>query len=181
MDEGYGDKTYFYEKRLSPPDLKKRFHVSRKKHLAWDKTLLLIGGIIHGVHGTLLHGFGKWYCQELCKREYQGQKTSNINERPAEYQFVFKTLAKVCPTSVLYIGTGKTALTHLIRPCGHKVTAIDNINDYWPKGMFNRHFHIIHDDITETKLKDTFDFIPCVSVLEHIKTTIKRFVPFLAC
>ena len=118
---------------------------------------------------ALLHEFGKWCCQEICKSEYQSQKTSNINERPAEYQFVFKALARVCPTTVLDIGTGKTALPHLIRTCGHKVTAIDNINDYWPEGMFNRHFHIIHDDITETKLKDTFDFISCVSVLEHIK------------
>lgn len=28
---------------------------------------------------------------------------------------------------------------------------------------------MIHDDITKTKLKNTFDFISCVSVLEHIK------------
>lgn len=118
---------------------------------------------------NLLQEFGKWYCQQLCKREYDAQKTSTINERPAEYHFVFKSLAKVCPITVLDIGTGKTALPHMIRTCGHKVTAIDNIKDYWPEGMYNRHFHIIHDDITKTKLKNTFDFISCVSVLEHIK------------
>ena len=83
---------------------------------------------------TLLHEFGKWYCQEICKSEYQSQKTSNINERPAEYQFVFKALAKICPTTVLDIGTEKTALPHLIRTCGHKVTAIDTSMITGPKG-----------------------------------------------
>jgi SAM-dependent methyltransferase len=48
------------------------------------------------------------------------------------------------------------------------VTAIDNIYDYWPKGMFNRHFYVIQDDITHTGLTKKFDLITCVSVLEHI-------------
>jgi 2-polyprenyl-3-methyl-5-hydroxy-6-metoxy-1,4-benzoquinol methylase len=70
---------------------------------------------------------------------------------------------------VLDVGTGTTALPHLMRNCGFLVTAIDNIHDYWPNGMSNRHYHIIDDDITATRLKGKFDFITCVSVLEHIE------------
>ena len=48
-------------------------------------------------------------------------------------------------------------------------TAIDRIDEYWSDGMFNRHFHIIEDDIRTTDLKKKFDFVSCISVLEHIR------------
>lgn len=116
-----------------------------------------------------IHVFGRWYCSELCKREYESQSFNRRNERPIEFRFVFNQLLKTSPRTVLDVGTGKTALPHLMRNCGLVVTAIDNISDYWPRGMFNRHFYVINDDITRTKLKRTFDFITCVSVLEHIR------------
>jgi predicted SAM-dependent methyltransferase len=56
-----------------------------------------------------------------------------------------------------------------MRNCGFLVTSIDNISDYWPVGMINRHYYVINDDITSTRLKPTFDLITCISVLEHIK------------
>jgi SAM-dependent methyltransferase len=34
--------------------------------------------------------------------------------------------------------------------------------------MINRHYHVVNDDITNTRLKTTFDFITCISVLEHV-------------
>lgn len=34
--------------------------------------------------------------------------------------------------------------------------------------MFNRHYHVIDDDIIDTKMKGSFDLVTCVSVLEHI-------------
>ena len=49
------------------------------------------------------------------------------------------------------------------------MTATDNVHDYWPTGMSNRHYHVIDDDITNTRLSETFDLITCVSVLEHIQ------------
>jgi hypothetical protein len=55
-----------------------------------------------------------------------------------------------------------------MRSCGFHVTATDNVCDYWPSGMVNRHYHVIDDDITKTRLKDKFDLITCISVLEHI-------------
>lgn len=67
------------------------------------------------------------------------------------------------------MGCSVSALSSLIRDCGCIVTAIDNITDYWSSTIFNRHWHVIDDDICETKLKkNSFDFITCISVLEHI-------------
>lgn len=117
---------------------------------------------------ALINRFGKIYCNKICKREYNNPFFNSINERPIEYRFVFESLTKACPETVLDVGTGMSALPHLINNCGFKVTAIDNIYDYWSKGMFNRHYHIIHDDITMTKLDSKFDFITCISVLKHI-------------
>lgn len=118
---------------------------------------------------SLINKIGLSYVKLLCKREYESQLFMGINERPVEFQFVFKHLTKQCPRTVLDIGTGTTALPHLMRNCGYLVTATDNIQDYWPAGMINRHYHVIQDDITRTKLRSQFDFITCVSVLEHIK------------
>lgn len=104
----------------------------------------------------------------ICKREFQTQVFRRFNERPIEYAFVFKVISDLYPQKVLDVGTGTTSLPHLIRNCGCLVTAADNIRDYWSHGMFNRHYYIINDDITETSLTDSFDLITCVSVLEHI-------------
>jgi 2-polyprenyl-3-methyl-5-hydroxy-6-metoxy-1,4-benzoquinol methylase len=109
------------------------------------------------------------YAKEKCKRECESQRFISFNERSIEYSFVFKQLASFFPVTILDVGTGTTALPNLIRNCGFVVTAIDNIHDYWPAGMLNRHFHVIDDDITNTKLNQQFDLITCISVLEHIR------------
>jgi SAM-dependent methyltransferase len=118
---------------------------------------------------SLINCLGLFYVRLLCKREYKKQQFHGINERPVELRFVFKYLSQKWPRTVLDVGTGMTALPHLMRNCGFLVTAIDNIRDYWPFGMINRHYYVINDDITKTRLKETFDFITCVSVLEHIR------------
>lgn len=90
------------------------------------------------------------------------------NERPMEYAFALKTIAKYYPREVLDIGTGKTAFPHLVYNCGLKITAVDKIDGYWGFGMFNRHFPIINMDITKANWVEKFDLVTCISTLEHI-------------
>lgn len=117
----------------------------------------------------LIHAMGSLYVRAVCRREYLAQEFLGINERPVEYRFVFEQLTEAFPRTVLDVGTGKTALPQLMRACGFLVTAIDNIRDYWPQGMFNRHYHVLDDDILDPRTPGPFDFITCVSTLEHIR------------
>lgn len=122
-----------------------------------------------GILESVLKKMGFAFVNEWVKREYQEQKFRWMNERPIEFRFVLQNLAKMCPVTVLDVGTGTTALPHIMSNCGFVVTAIDNITDYWPKGMVNRHFYVINDDILDPKINRKFDFITCISVLEHIE------------
>jgi SAM-dependent methyltransferase len=113
--------------------------------------------------------YPKW----LCRREYLKQEFFRFNERPVEFGFVFEKLRKIYPRSILDVGSGTTSLPHLMRNCGFLVSATDNVRDYWPSGMANRHYHVIDDDITDTKLTGSYDVITCISVLEHIQVPEK--------
>ena len=107
-----------------------------------------------------------------CRLEFNRQKFIGFNERPLEFSFVFKSIGLLCPKKILDVGTGKTALPHLMRNCGPLVWAIDNVKDYWSSGMSNRHYVVLDYDITSEKhlqVGEKFDLISCVSVLEHIK------------
>jgi 2-polyprenyl-3-methyl-5-hydroxy-6-metoxy-1,4-benzoquinol methylase len=117
---------------------------------------------------TLINRTCLSYVREINRRDYSGQQFAGVNERPIEYGFVFRQLTRSWPQTVLDVGTGLTALPQLMRTCGFLVTATDNIRDYWPSTITNRHFFVIDDDITETRIRKTFDFITCISVLEHI-------------
>jgi len=110
-----------------------------------------------------------WYPRHVCKHEFTSQQFKRFNERPIEFGFVFRKIGELYPRTVIDIGSGTTALPHLIRNCGCLVTATDNIRDYWPNGMSNRHFHVIDDNIVETRIAQKFDLVTCVSVLEHIQ------------
>lgn len=113
----------------------------------------------------LLNLYPEW----ICRREFESQTFIRFNERPVEFSFVFRKIGEIYPRKILDVGTGTTALPHLMRNCGSLVTATDNVRDYWPFGMVNRHFYVIDDDITATRLSDKFDLITCISVLEHIQ------------
>ena len=123
--------------------------------------------------GRIAHRFFSFYVKKICRQEYQNQRFEGLNERPVEYRFVFQHLSQKCPVHVLDIGTGATALPHLMRICGFVVTATDNGRDYWPHGLLNRHFYILDDDITATKLKQQFVAVKDPSIdlaIAHIKT-----------
>jgi len=117
----------------------------------------------------LIHWLGNRYARELCRREFLTQEFHGINERPVEYRFTFEQLTQAFPRTVLDVGTGKTALPQLMRTCGFLVTAMDNIRDYWPSGMVNRHYHVLDDDILRPQVRGPFDFVTCISTLEHIR------------
>lgn len=108
------------------------------------------------------------YPERICRLEFESQTFNRFNERPIEFGFVFRKIGQIYPHKILDVGTGKTALPQLMRNCGCLITATDNVRDYWPSEMLNRHYHVIDDDITRTRLSGTFDFITCISVLEHI-------------
>lgn len=118
---------------------------------------------------ALIHKLGSYYSRELSRREFLSQQFLGVNERAAEYRFVFDNLIRACPRTVLDVGTGKTALPQLMRTCGFVVTAMDNIRDYWSNGMVNRHYHVLDDDILAPRTSGPFDFITCISTLEHIR------------
>lgn len=112
----------------------------------------------------------KWYLRSKLHAEWNSQSTDDvkINERPAEYSFAMKWLMQTCPSDVLDVGPGISSWPHVMSNCGFRVTAIDEIAGYWQENYFNRHFYILHDDVTRPKLDRKFDFITCISVIEHI-------------
>jgi 2-polyprenyl-3-methyl-5-hydroxy-6-metoxy-1,4-benzoquinol methylase len=121
---------------------------------------------------SAFHRAGGWYIQRICAAENQHQIFSHHNERSIEYRFALQVMAENRPKTVLDVGTGETAWPHLLRNCGFVVTAIDNVHDYWPKGMINRHWQVLDIDIAKphtTSLRKQFEAITCISVLEHIK------------
>ncbi|TMH03678.1 MAG: class I SAM-dependent methyltransferase [Betaproteobacteria bacterium] len=115
-----------------------------------------------------VHKLGRMYLRRVLQSEAEAQEFDRHNERPAELSFVFRQVNRCAPRTILDVGSGTTALPALLGDCGIVVTAIDNIRDYWPSGMVNRHWHVIDDDISRTKLSGPFDMITCISVLEHI-------------
>ncbi len=121
-----------------------------------------------------LHRVLWWPVRRTLRDEFRNQPFVAINERPVELSFTFRHLSRLPVRTILDVGTGKTALPHLMRNCGYVVTAMDNVKDFWPRGMVNRHWHIVDDDITSPHQVDgLFDFVTCISVLEHIEAAAK--------
>lgn len=112
---------------------------------------------------------GKAWVKEVCEQEYKSQSFDRFNERAVEFSFIFEKLRTHYPKKILDVGSGMTALPQIMRNTGALVTAIDNVTDYWSEAMVNRHYHVINDDITQSRLSGNYDFISCVSVLEHIE------------
>ena len=118
---------------------------------------------------AIAHKWGRYYINTINRNDVVSRVFKRHNERPVEFRFVFDCLTTLRPITVLDVGTGTTALPSLLDSCGCIVTAIDNISDYWPSGMVNRHWEVLDDDIRTPNLKKTFDMITCVSVVEHIE------------
>lgn len=129
---------------------------------------------------NVIHRLGQLYIQKIVENEALSQNFTKHNERPIEYRFVFHCLTQLRPLTVLDVGTGTTALPSLMANCGCVVRAIDNIRDYWPSGMVNRHWQVINDDIRKPQTKEHFDMVTCVSVIEHIDKPVIAFKSMIA-
>ena len=117
---------------------------------------------------SMIHKAGRRYLTAIARSEYDVQKFGRLNERAIEYRFAFEAIRRACPESILDVGTGETALPSLMRTCGPVVRAVDNVRDYWPEGMINRHYHVEDEDAVRG-LTGSYDMVTCISVLEHIK------------
>jgi 2-polyprenyl-3-methyl-5-hydroxy-6-metoxy-1,4-benzoquinol methylase len=124
---------------------------------------------------SVVHRAGRWYIAKICASESQHQPFTPHNERSIEYRFALQVLGENHPKSVLDVGTGTTAWPHLLRNCGYALTAIDNVRDYWPEGMVNRHWTVLDIDILnpKDKLGKSFEAITWISVLEHIEDHLR--------
>src|ERR1700730_11622696 len=117
---------------------------------------------------SLVHRLGRRYVNEICRREWEQQKLFRINERPVEVSFAVPEMNNFPIISVLDVGSGTSCFPSTLAYCGYLVTAIDNIGDYWPRGMYNRHFYVLDEDIRHPRMDRKFDAVTCISVLEHI-------------
>jgi len=96
------------------------------------------------------------------------KKNTYLNERSIEYEFVLKNLLENRCLNVLDVGTGSNSFSSALEHCGYNMTATDlKHGSYW-SNFSNRHIHVVRDDITNSKIKEKFDAILCISVLEHI-------------
>lgn len=132
--------------------------------------LLRVRTVLH----SLAKPFVRWYQRRELLAVSASQHFRRTNERPVEYAFAFHQLNACQPRSVLDVGSGRSAFPALLRTCGFVVTATDNIRDYWPDGMLNRHWYVVDDDIAETRLEPaSFDAVTCISVLEHVSRPLE--------
>lgn len=115
---------------------------------------------------------GATYLSPILSAEQKKRPFPEINERATEYAFTLKHLQALCTGKILDIGSGKSSWPHVLSVCGFEVKAIDKMDGYWGS-YFNRHYKIVSDDITNSKLKETFQFCTCLSVLEHIPNHLR--------
>ena len=113
------------------------------------------------------HAMGRIYSNNESLKDV-ASRPNQPNERIIEYGFVFSALRKVFPQSVLDVGPGLSSFPHLLLKCALDVTAVDNFSNYWGSSNYNRHFVLQDSKIEEYQSNKKFDFIYCVSTLEHI-------------
>lgn len=118
---------------------------------------------------TLVRTVGEALLGFSNRKAWRRQTFMRLTERPLEYAFAMGALAEICPQRVLDVGSGRSPWPALLATCGFHVTAIDAPQDYWKGQRFrNPHFHVLEEDITRPDTSRSFEFITCISVLEHV-------------
>jgi 2-polyprenyl-3-methyl-5-hydroxy-6-metoxy-1,4-benzoquinol methylase len=95
------------------------------------------------------------------------KRPNAIIERVVEYKFALDMIYEYATGRILDVGTGHSSLPHLLSSCGYDVTATDRKVGWW-QHHFNRHYPVIKDDILNTRIKEKYQFITCISTIEHI-------------
>jgi SAM-dependent methyltransferase len=91
-----------------------------------------------------------------------------LSERLVEYATALRWISERYPRTLLDVGPGVSSWPHLLAAAGVQVTALDQMDSYWGRRLFNRHFALSRGDITQRRLKPMFDAVTCISTLEHI-------------
>jgi SAM-dependent methyltransferase len=108
------------------------------------------------------------YLSPILRHETRRPPIPKNRERMFQFEFAFRAIARHAPHDLLDVGTGTSSWPHLVASCGIRVTATDEIHRYYGS-MFNRHYHVIEDDITDTCLDRQFDMVTCLGVLTCIE------------
>jgi SAM-dependent methyltransferase len=108
------------------------------------------------------------YLAPILKREWEFPPIRELREYVFQFEFAMRAVARHMPREVLDAGSGMSAWPHLLASCGVRVTATDEIDGYWGS-MFNRHYYVQQDDITETRLHRQYDMVTCLGVVTCIE------------
>jgi 2-polyprenyl-3-methyl-5-hydroxy-6-metoxy-1,4-benzoquinol methylase len=107
------------------------------------------------------------YLGPLLRREWRYPPIQELREYVFQFEFAMRAVARHMPRELLDAGSGMSAWPHLLAECGVRVTATDEMRSYWGS-MFNRHYHVIQDDLTASRLDRRFDMVTCLGVLTTI-------------
>jgi SAM-dependent methyltransferase len=110
----------------------------------------------------------RMYLKPILKREWQFPPIQELREYVFQFEFAMRAVARHMPRDVLDAGSGMSAWPHLLASCGVRVTATDEIDGYWGS-MFNRHYYVQQDDITQTRMDRQYDMVTCLGVVTCIE------------
>lgn len=108
------------------------------------------------------------YLTPMLKREAELPPIQELREYIFQFEFAMRAVARHAPRELLDAGSGMSAWPQLVAACGVRVTATDEMQGYWGS-MFNRHFHVVRDDLTDSRLEQEFDMVTCLGVLTCIE------------
>lgn len=108
------------------------------------------------------------YLGPVLRRESSEPLYDAIGEQGFDWEFSLRAVNECAPPRILDVGTGLAAWPHVLASCGYDVTAIDRVDGYWRDGLFNRHFLVRPDDITQPRVEGPFDLVNCTSALQHV-------------
>lgn len=108
------------------------------------------------------------YLSPLLRREQELPPVGLVGEYLFQFEFALRAVARHAPAELVDVGSGLSSWPHLVASTGVRVTATDEMRSYWGS-IFNRHYRVIPDDITSTRLDRQFDMATCLGVLTTIE------------